>query len=91
MDIVGYASDTHQSDSNGVLGDHGFIWQVDLQTGTKSRYAAFPRAPPSGLGWLPDGRMLAVHTQGQLELQVSAMVGRSVAAHCRSSTSHQIH
>ena len=69
---------THQSDSDGALGDHGFIWKVNLKEGTKARYAAFPKGPPSGLGWLPDGRMLAVHTSGLRELQVETAVGSGV-------------
>ena len=82
VDMCGFEPDTHQSETNGALGDHGFVWCVDLETGSKRRYACLVDAPPSGLGWLPDGRMLVVHTQG-LELQVETAPGSAIfVKHC---------
>ena len=83
-DFCGYAPDTHQSDTAHPLGDHGWIWELDIskKPATKRRYAGFPDCPPSGLGWLPDGRMLAVAmVPGELRVETAAG-SRIFVKHC---------
>eukprot|EP00041_Stephanoeca_diplocostata_P004281 m.42365 g.42365 ORF g.42365 m.42365 type:complete len:218 (+) comp15023_c0_seq4:316-969(+) len=76
-DMLGFDPESsHTSTTDGVLGDSGFIWEIDVETGNKRRYAAFCDTSPSGLGWLPDGRMIAVATSGgQVRVETKAGSG----------------
>ncbi len=60
-----------------VLRHAGFLRAHDAISNGKSEISRARRCEPSGLGWLPDGRMLVVSMMDQKVLRVEAERART--------------